>query len=91
MAWFLNQTSPDVFVCVLRQVSNPKGRKAEIQLVNALCILGASLEGFAGLGEWFSVGYVFIFALGRYGIYDHHLRFRLSNLYGFPTLIIHGE
>eukprot|EP00752_Nemacystus_decipiens_P018391 g16495.t1 len=52
------------------KVANPKGRKAEIQLVNVLCILGASLEGFAGLTEWFSAGYVFVFAIGRliYGL-----------------------
>lgn len=49
-------------------MANPKGRKAEIQLVNALCIFGASLEGIAGLGDWFSVGYVIVFAIGRYGV-----------------------
>eukprot|EP00903_Cladosiphon_okamuranus_P020012 g18382.t1 len=52
------------------KVANPKGRKAEIQLVNVLCILGASLEAFAGLKEWLSVGYVLFFVIGRltYGL-----------------------
>ncbi|CAM9809308.1 unnamed protein product [Ectocarpus fasciculatus] len=46
------------------------GRKAEIRLVNLLCIFGATLEGIAGLIVWDTVKGVFLFAFGRliYGL-----------------------
>jgi len=51
--------------CCHRQVANEKGRKAEIRLVNLLCIVGACLEGVAGLSNWYGVTYLAVFVVGR--------------------------
>ncbi|CAB1101989.1 unnamed protein product [Ectocarpus sp. CCAP 1310/34] len=41
------------------------GRKAEIRLVNLLCIFGATLEGMAGMTTWDNLNVVLLFAFGR--------------------------
>ncbi|CAN0177923.1 unnamed protein product [Ascophyllum nodosum] len=51
-------------------LSNRFGRKAEMRMVNILCMTGAALEVLSGVNYWVSAGYVVVYATGRiiYGI-----------------------
>lgn len=46
-------------------MSNSKGRKSEMRMVNILCIVGAFLEGLSGIATWTSAVYIYLYVVGR--------------------------
>lgn len=47
------------------QLGNYYGRKAEMRLVNVLCLIGAVVEVCSGMHLWTTPWYVFVYSIGR--------------------------